>query len=205
MPSRSVQLSACVRALCVTAGMVALVTLALLLAERDPATAAGPRGCAHSNVRAARASAAEMDSAVVCLINQERTERGLPPLTVDRRLSRSAQSWTRTMVRTGDYTEGTEASFASRITRAGYPWQTAGEVIATGFPTPRAVVNAWMATTWHCRNILTPAYRNLGAGEIPVPIDGASRPATWTVDMGLVVGRSRASRNLAPMDGCPYR
>ena len=66
------------------------------------------------------------------------------------------------MVSSDQFTHGTD--FATRIGAVGYDWRMAGENIATGYDTPRAVVRAWMASTGHCENILDPSYRNVGTG-----------------------------------------
>ncbi|HEY1591694.1 MAG TPA: CAP domain-containing protein [Solirubrobacteraceae bacterium] len=146
-----------------------------------------------------------MRSAVLCLVNRERTTRGLPALAVSGQLNRSAQGWTGTMARTGRFTHGSGDAFAKRISAAGYDWRGVGENIATGYPTPRAVVAGWMASTGHCRNILSPSFREIGIGEVDLPVrPDTSGPATWTQDFGLRMGMSAPSRNQRPMDGCPY-
>jgi uncharacterized protein YkwD len=146
-----------------------------------------------------------MRAAVVCLINQQRRDNGLPSLTVSPSLNHSAQGWTGVMVATGNFTHGPGTAFASRISAAGYDWQSAGENIATGYSTPRQVVAAWMASTDHCRNILDPSFRNVGTGEIPAAVGGfGSGPATWTQDFGLLMSQSPLSGNDGPQSGCPY-
>jgi uncharacterized protein YkwD len=144
-----------------------------------------------------------MRSAVVCLVNQQRTARGVPALAASDQLNRSAQAWTTTMVLTGQFTHGPGDAFARRISATGYAWRSAGENIAAGFPTPRLVVAAWMASTDHCRNILNPSYRDVGTGESDSTV-GLNGNGTWTEDFGLRLGQSAQSRNQGPMNGCPY-
>ncbi|HEY2160118.1 MAG TPA: CAP domain-containing protein [Solirubrobacteraceae bacterium] len=164
-----------------------------------------PAQCAGADSLAIAASPQTLRSAVVCLVNQQRTKRGLPPLTASDQLDRSAQGWTQTMVRTRRFTHGPGDAFARRISATGYSWQTAGENIATGFPTPRSVVAGWMASTDHCRNILNPSFRDVGTGESDSAVGTfASGPATWTQDFGLRMRASAPSRNRGPMNGCPY-
>ena len=74
------------------------------------------------------------------------------------------------MVSSDVFSHGT--NFAGRISAAGYVWRSAGENIATGFQTPRSVVNAWMASTGHCQNILNPTYGNVGTGVSRAPVRG---------------------------------
>jgi uncharacterized protein YkwD len=144
-----------------------------------------------------------MRAAVMCLVNAERISRGLPRLSEDSRLDRSAQRWSAAMVKSGQFTHG--ADFAARIAAAGFDWSAAGENIATGYPTPVAVVAAWMASPGHCRNILSTSYSALGIGVVAAAVRGAaSGPATWTQDFALPMGRSAPSGNQSPADGCPY-
>ena len=164
-----------------------------------------PARCANANARATRASLDAMRPVVVCLINQQRTKRGLPALTVSPQLNSSAQAWTSVMVASGNFSHGPGTAFASRISAAGYDWRVAGENIATGYPTPSAVVSAWMASSDHCRNVLDPSFRNVGTGEVPAAVGAASTdPATWTQDFGLRASQSPLPGNTRPENGCPY-
>jgi uncharacterized protein YkwD len=159
--------------------------------------------CAGANISATSASVDAMRAAVVCLINQQRNRRGLPSLSVSSQLNSSAQRWNSVMVSTDIFTHGT--NFAGRISAVGYNWQYAGENIATGYPTPAAVVSAWMASPDHCRNILDPHFRNVGTGESPAGIASEqSGSATWTQDFGLLMSQSAPSGNTAPQNACPY-
>jgi uncharacterized protein YkwD len=164
-----------------------------------------PAQCPKAKAPATSSSLSTMRAAVVCLVNQQRMQHGLPALATSHQLNRSAQGWTTAMVQSGRFTHGPGDAFASRISAAGYNWQTAGENIATGFPTPRSVVSAWMASPDHCRNILDPSFRDVGTGETGSAVgDVASGPATWTQDFGLRMSQSAPSHNEGPMNGCPY-
>jgi uncharacterized protein YkwD len=162
------------------------------------------QACTDADTPENAAPRAAIKGAVLCLVNQQRTSRGLPPLHGSSRLDRSAQGWTDAMMAGGFFGHG--SNFAGRISAAGYDWTAAGENIATGFPTPSAVVSAWMASPDHCRNILSPLYSDVGTGVL----NGAIAPfgsggATWTQDFGLWTGHSAPSGDSGPMHGCPYR
>jgi uncharacterized protein YkwD len=63
----------------------------------------------------------------------------------------------------------------------GYP-RGAAENIQAGAPNAYAVVNSWLNSPGHCKNLLNPNYREIGVGF-------AARPATrygyyWTADLG---------------------
>jgi uncharacterized protein YkwD len=67
-------------------------------------------------------------------------------------------------------------SFSQRITRAGYNWRTVGENIASGYRSPQAVVDGWMLSSGHCRNIMNAAFTQIGVGF--------SGNYLWTQDFG---------------------
>ncbi|HEY3726454.1 MAG TPA: CAP domain-containing protein [Solirubrobacteraceae bacterium] len=167
-----------------------------------PLASAHGRGCRNAHTPIAGASRHRLQSAVVCLINQQRTRRHLPRLHANGRLNRSAQGWTNRMVRSDSFSHG--ANFAARITAVGFTWSLAGENIATGFDTPAAVVRAWMASADHCRNILGPSFADVGTGVSGRPIPGSGGDGTWTQDFGLPMGQRAPSGNGGPARGCPY-
>lgn len=161
------------------------------------------RGCAGARTPIARASRAELQRAVVCLVDAQRRRRGLPGLRENARLNRSAQGWTNVMVTHRDFSHG--ADFAARISAVGFDWSNVGENIATGYRTAAAVVRAWMASKGHCQNILNPMYRYVGTGVANESISGYSTLAgTWTQDFGLLMGQHPASGKWGPAEGCPY-
>jgi uncharacterized protein YkwD len=169
-----------------------------------PIAAARGHGCARARSPIAAASRAQLQGTVVCLVNDQRHAHGLPALTENARLNRSAQGWTNVMVTHRYFSHGTD--FAMRITDVGFRWSSAGENIATGYQTAAAVVAGWMASTGHCQNILSPTYRYVGTGVSDRSIAGFSDGAgTWTQDFGLLMGQPAPSHNWGPADGCPYR
>jgi uncharacterized protein YkwD len=156
--------------------------------------------CAGAGTAIAASTRPALRAAVVCLINRQRTSRGLPQLIADSKLDRSAQDWTNELVSHHEFTHG--ADFAARITAVGFRWSQAGENIATGFITPASVVAGWMRSTGHCANILDPAFREVGTG-VSAGATIVSR-GTWTQDFGLLMDQRPASSNRTPAAGCPY-
>jgi uncharacterized protein YkwD len=188
-----------------TASRLVLAVLAVVAASVlfAPMAVASGGNCPNAHARIVGAPRAGLQRAVVCLINDQRHARGLPALSENSRLNRSAQGWTDTMITDRNFSHG--ADFASRITAAGFHWSSAGENIATGFATPSSVVAAWMASTGHCQNILNPTFRDVGTGVLDHPIgDVHVKGGTWTQDFGLIMGQHPASENWGPADGCPY-
>lgn len=158
--------------------------------------------CPAADAAVSSAPAVLMRAAVACLVNQKRAALGLPGLKASARLNRVAQLQTQAMVATGAFSHG--PNFTLRFSAGGYNWQAAGENIATGYVTPRSVVDAWMASPGHCRNILDPAFRDLGIGVTATPVGRSTPPGTWTEDFGLLMSQSAPSSNTQPQSGCPY-
>lgn len=179
----------------------------LALAQAGPAGAHRTRArlseaCPNAATPVSSASLATLRAAVLCLINQERTARGLPSLRPSPRLSHAAQSHTQAMVSTAYFGHG--ANFTLRFSAVGYDWRAAGENIATGYATPRSVVAAWMASAGHCRNILSPTFRDAGTGVSVAAVGANVSLGTWTEDFGLLMSRTSPSANTRPENGCPY-
>lgn len=118
------------------------------------------------------------------LVNQERRERDLPPLTFDDRLATIAGSHSREMAKGGyvAHTNPNGETVFDRYQEAGYTcsvdagngsYLTAGEnifmasmsgnaVTASGFA--NRTVSGWMSSPGHRRNLLNPSWRNEGIG-----------------------------------------
>jgi uncharacterized protein YkwD len=177
------------------------IALGLTLIGFVPAASA--RGCQDAHTPIASASRHDLQRSVVCLINQQRGRHHLPRLHSSRLLNRSAQGWTNQMVRHDSFGHG--VNFAARISAVGFNWSMAGENIASGFSTPVSVVRAWMASTGHCENILSPSFADVGTGVSGRSIPGSGGAGAWTQDFGLPMGHHPPSSNGGPARGCPYR
>jgi uncharacterized protein YkwD len=183
--------------------MLAALSLASVLPATAGAKARAHHHCGNAATPAIGASRPAIKLAVVCLINQQRHAHGLPALKEDKRLDRAAQGWSNTMVATKDFSHGSD--FAVRISGVGLTWSAAGENIATGFTTPRAVVDAWMGSTGHCANILAPNFSRVGTGVVTRGVAYGRRFATWAQDFALPMDKRAPSHNSRPADGCPYK
>jgi uncharacterized protein YkwD len=169
--------------------------------------ASASRACAYENTSVRRASAAELRSAVVCLINRFRSRGGLPWLHQQNQLDSAAQGHDNQMVADRYFGHGGigGSSPASRISAAGFRWGAYGEAISTGFKTPHQAVSAWLRSVVHCRILLSPLYRYIGIGVSSRSVAGwTRRPGTWTADLALPIGWASPSRSWTLADGCPY-
>ena len=75
------------------------------------------------------------------------------------------------------------SSAGQRISRQGYPWRTYGENIAVGYPTVASVIQGWLGSEGHCRNLMDPAFTEIGAGYAIGPFGGNPAARYWTFDL----------------------
>lgn len=61
--------------------------------------------------------------------------------------------------------EGADGSTAAdRVSRAGYSWSTVGENVAAGQTEAADVVDTWIDSPGHCRNLMEPRFTDTGVG-----------------------------------------
>jgi len=70
-----------------------------------------------------------------------------------------------------DHSGSDGSSAGDRINSAGYSWSTYGENIAVGYSTEKAVVEGWIKSTGHCKNIMNENFLEMGV---------ATSGAYWT-------------------------
>lgn len=104
---------------------------------------------------------------VVNLVNQERQKAGLKPLEIDIKTSNVARLKAEDMKKKGyfSHTSPTYGSPFDMLKQFGVTYKTAGENIAKGQRTPQQVVNAWMNSEGHKRNILSKSFTHIGVGN----------------------------------------
>lgn len=81
------------------------------------------------------------------------------------------------------HTGSNGSSAGQRILEQGYPWRTYGENIAAGNPTVSSVIKGWLASEMHCRNLMNPAFTEIGAGYAIGPFGGNPAARFWTFDL----------------------
>lgn len=121
-----------------------------------------------------------IENEVVRLTNVERAKAGCGPLKHDAQLREAAYGHSADMSAKNyfDHTSKDGRSFSDRITAAGYTWRAAAENIAKGYSTAQAVVQGWMNSDGHRRNILNCTYTDIGVGYV------AAGGPYWTQDFG---------------------
>jgi len=171
-----------------------LLALAAAFALLPAASAAAsPSACQSSHVTPTAESVRQVEQTVLCLVNAERTQRGLRRLAQDDRLDTAAARHSTDMVRRDFFSHDAPngSSPTERIRNAGYlkgarGWST-GENIAWGtgsLATPQSIVRGWMRSAGHKRNILHRSFDAIGVGvALGAPSQGDAG-ATYTTTFG---------------------
>ena len=120
------------------------------------------------NVPTIDSSVLNFETEVVRLVNEERAKHGLGKLTQDWELSRVARIKSQDM-KDNSYFSHTSPVYGSpfdMMKSFGISYKRAGENIAKGQTTPKAVVNAWINSSGHRANILNSSYTHIGVGYV---------------------------------------
>jgi uncharacterized protein YkwD len=135
--------------------------------------------------------------AIGCLVNAERTSRGLKPLRRDGDLAQAARRHSADMARRNYFSHVTPGGedLGDRLREAGYGdpgdgWR-AGENLGWGTgnrATPASLVDEWLASDGHRRNMLKESFRELGVGVAAgAPQGDNGLPgATYTLALGVI-------------------
>ena len=135
-----------------------------------------PAGAAPSAAQVAQ------ENRVTQLANAHRARAGCPALRVDSRLVTAARRHSQDMARRRYFSHTSPGGTTpwQRIAATGYPRAAMAENIAAGQPTAAAVVDAWMRSAGHRRNILNCGMRAVGVGLAT----GGPYRYYWTQDFG---------------------
>lgn len=113
-------------------------------------------------------SLSEYEIRVAELVNEIREENGLNKLTLNSELSDVARMKSQDM-HDNKYFSHTSPTYGSpydMMTKYGIKYTFAGENLARGQKTPEAVVEAWMNSAGHRKNILSAKYTQIGVGYV---------------------------------------
>jgi uncharacterized protein YkwD len=168
--------------------------------QADAAAAARARAaserCPFADALPGQAAVDDARDATLCLMNAQRTARGLGRLRDQPALAGSAGRYARLMVRQRffDHTSPGGSTMLSRIRATRYlrdviSW-TVGENLAWGsgpLATPRATVQAWMRSADHRANLLDRSFADVGVGiaeGAPEALVDGEVAGTYVTDFG---------------------
>ncbi|WP_458406859.1 CAP domain-containing protein [Anaerotignum sp.] len=104
--------------------------------------------------------------AVVDLVNEERAKENLAPVTLDRAATTAAQVRAEEAKCCWSHTRPDGRKCFTALTEAGVIYRAAGENLAGRIATPEKVVQAWMDSPGHRKNIMNPRYSQIGIGYV---------------------------------------
>jgi len=100
-----------------------------------------------------------------------------PPLTWNDLLEKAAAGHSTEMVQRKYFshtsTDGYNAG--DRLTKVGYAWKTYGENIGMGYRDEKEMVEGWLKSPGHCKNIMNPLFKEVGVARVG---------DYWTQDFG---------------------
>jgi uncharacterized YkwD family protein len=108
------------------------------------------------------------ESQVIDLVNKERSAQGLAPLKYNSQLAKVAAAKASDM-RDNNYFSHTSPTYGSpfdMMKSFGIKYNAAGENIAKGYRTPKAVMDGWMNSPGHKANILNGNFTEIGVGYV---------------------------------------
>ncbi len=154
--------------------------------------------CQNTDIMPSADTLPTVVASTLCLLNGERRDAGLKPLSQNAKLASAAIAHSREMVdkQYFDHVGKDGKDPTDRIRGAGYipnvgAW-TVGENLAWGtgsLATPKEIVKAWMNSTGHRENILRPTFKEIGFGVVvgnPRSDNGSG--ATYTTTFGGLTG-----------------
>ncbi|MEU1235424.1 CAP domain-containing protein [Micromonospora aurantiaca] len=135
--------------------------------ERSSAPSSGTSGGGSTSTKATATTglSAELQK-VVTIVNQERAKAGCKALTVNAKLNLAAQRHSQDQAdhKKMDHTGSDGSQPWDRVKAAGYAYRMVGENVAWNYQTPAAVMEGWMNSEGHRKNILNCSYTQIGVG-----------------------------------------
>ncbi len=133
------------------------------LAACEPVSTPDQQYAAPAVTRAAEAGDARS------LLNAQRARKGLAPVTRSQKLTAAAAGHASNMATRGyfSHTSPNGRSVGDRVDRQGYNYCVVNENLSYGRKNLANVINAWMNSPGHRRNILNPKVTEFGVAQAP--------------------------------------
>lgn len=153
---------------CPTASEVPIVTAGGNGGDAATNVASGSSTAPHPTAQCREpADGASLRLQVLELVNAERAARGRSPLTGNPVLQAQADAYACELITYNFFAHEnpvTGSTLRERAEQFQYDYQTIGENLAAGQPTPDDVVTAWMNSPGHAENILRAEFTEIGIG-----------------------------------------
>lgn len=134
-------------------------------APKEDSPIESPDGDGNENVSSSQTeNEAALAAEVISLINEIRKENSLSPLSANTSLQNAAQIRSKEQTQLFSHTRPDVNSCFSVLSDLSISYNGAAENIAYGQKTAEDVVNAWMASEGHRKNILSKSLTDTGVG-----------------------------------------
>jgi uncharacterized protein YkwD len=179
--------------------LLAVAFAAVVALVASPARAQAPAACGSAAQTLDAAPPAAVEAAISCLVNAERSARGLVPVARAEALETSAQRHAVDMVarRYFAHVSPSGGTVDKRARRAGYLtgacWAL-GEDLGWAPPSVASaqdLVVAWMESPTHRAVILDPSFREIGIGLVNRAPTGDGTGATFVLELGAMTACDR--------------
>ena len=161
---------------------------------------ASASSCPNTEVEVTGMSQTTMEDSILCLINEERSAYGVPPVQPNASLREAALSHSEEMVSQGyfEHTSPAGVTFVDRIAAAGYTrdarsWEVGENLVwGTGpLSTPQSLVTGWMNSPPHRENLLGTSFREIGIAAV------VGTPESSRDETGVTVSSEYGDRSFA--------
>lgn len=162
----------------------------------SPTSSSSEPACPGAGLHPTATNTGAVKAATLCLVDQARAARRLPPLRTNRELGQVANSQVSAMVLRNYFSDVSPSGQTplSMVFVTHYPAHAAGISIAQNIAwgdgrdtTPARIVSAWMASRSHRAIILTGEYRDAGVAveaALPRVLGAGRRGATYVMEFG---------------------
>jgi len=113
------------------------------------------------------------------MISGYRRNHGLPPVIIDRELTRLAEAQARAMAARNQLDHNAGGAFADRIRRSGFDARAAVENIGAGYHTLAEAFSGWRDSPSHRANMLHPEVTRMGIAALYAP--GSKYKVFWVL------------------------
>ena len=109
----------------------------------------------------------------------------VPPLVWSATLEQAAVGHSQWMQATDTFshTGANGSTVGTRVSATGYAWGTVGENIAAGQRDVASVIQAWLTSPGHCRNIMNASFADIALAMVPGTSSNTYR-SWWTMVLG---------------------
>lgn len=127
-------------------------------------------------------------------VNAFRTRNNLKPVTISESLMQAAAFQSEAMARRDTLGHTVAGALPGRVERFGYRWSTTAENIGRNYPDYAAMMDGWITSPGHRRNLLNPNVTEVGFAARRLRGGG---PIYWTQ---IFAAPSRRTQGVTPAD-----